>query len=177
MARSHPATQRGRWSVGHISFMALLAVALLHGRPVAGPVCEVRVISQECLAAQEHPNARRARIPVTVALVDTALTGSLPAVLLHRSAEPHDILLLHTPEATPQLLSETLNGVRVVRSVVGEGHATELVLSPRFTKRQPAMGGAEAVLNRLRSSPQTELVSVGSVRQIVVYINDVGWKH
>jgi hypothetical protein len=157
--------------------MALLAVALLQGRPVARPVCEVRVISQECLAAQEHPNARRARIPVTVALVDTALTGSLPAVLLHRSAEPHDILLLHTPEATPQLLSETLNGVRVVRSVVGEGHATELVLSPRFTKRQPAMGGAEAVLNRLRASPQTELASVGSVRQIVVYINDVGWKH
>jgi hypothetical protein len=39
------------------------------------------------------------------------------------------------------------------------------------------MGGAEAVLNRLRASPQTELVSVGSVRQIVVYINDVGWKH
>jgi hypothetical protein len=117
----------------------------------------------------------RARVPVTVALVDRLPAPDAPFVILRRTrATPADVILLPR-DADATVLTDAVRALLLARrNAGGDVAAAPAVLRARFRSSggngRPLLPWAPRVLNDLRRAPVSELVGVGQVRSVQIWL-------
>jgi hypothetical protein len=115
------------------------------------------------------------RVPVTVALVDRLPAPDAPFVILRRpDATPADVILLPR-DADASVLTDAVRALLLARrNTGGDVAATPAVLRARFRSSggggRPLLPWAPRVLNDLRRAPISELVGVGPVRSVQIWL-------
>ena len=127
--------------------------------------------------AQASPGTGRgapARVPVSVAVVERLPVPGAPFVLLRNAdAEPRDVILL-PPDATPELLSEAVAALLVVRQQRGdqpeESGIVRLAHGSGQSRARPRLPWAPQVLADLRRAPAREIGGVGTVPMVEIWL-------
>jgi hypothetical protein len=127
--------------------------------------------------AQTPPGAGRgapARVPVSVALVERLPVPDAPFVLLRDAdAEPRDVILLPV-DATPEVLSEAIEALLVVRHQRGdqpeESGIVRLARPSGQSRARPRLPWAPRVLADLRRAPAREIGGVGTVPVVEIWL-------
>lgn len=134
-------------------------------------------LSTEAAAQPTEPDARSAsRRPVLVAFVDT-VGDAAPGYRLVRLAgeSPQDVILLPA-DASPELLTEAVEALRVVWQRAGEGvdgSATVRVIPSepgRAVVRQRVVPWGATVLQDIRVARERHVPGVGRVRAVRIWL-------
>ncbi len=113
------------------------------------------------------------RVPVTIALADSAALGDTPFRVLRRAdTSPRDVILL-APVADAAALSEAVGQLQTMRRVQGDVAAVTGAMRVRRpgNGRGPRMlPWAPRVLQDLRRADARPLAGVGTVRNVQVWL-------
>ena len=126
-------------------------------------------------AQQGQPPARPTRVPLTVALVDSARTGDAPYRILRRAdATPHDVILLRSG-SDAAVLSEAVNNLLLIRAQTGDTARVNGVMRVQRTRGASAhaprvLPWAGRVLNDLQQAQAREVPGVGSVPTVEIWL-------
>jgi hypothetical protein len=126
-------------------------------------------------AQQGQPPARPTRVPVSLALVDSARTGDAPYRILRRAdAAPHDVILLRSG-SDAAVLSEAIDNLLLIRAQTGDtarvNGAMRVQRTRGASRRAPReFPWAGRVLNDLRQAPARDVAGVGSVPSVEIWL-------
>lgn len=118
---------------------------------------------------------RPTRVPVTLAVVDSARTGDAPYRLLRRvDVSPRDVILLRAGEDAA-VLSEAINNLLLIRAQTGDTAKVSGAVRVRDgtdgAKRQRrVLPWAGRVLNDLRQARPGEVEGVGTVPAVEIWL-------
>lgn len=130
------------------------------------------------LPAQHGASTRSvARVPVTLALVDT-LSGENPFRIVRRAdLQPHDVILLR-PSADSAALSAAIRDLLSIRGVQGDtvragsSAALRVRRSPGGRRQPvPTIPWARDVMNDLRNSRPREVAGIGNVPAVQIWLS------
>lgn len=126
-------------------------------------------------AQQGQPPARPTRVPVSLALVDSARTGDAPYRILRRAdVAPHDVILLRSG-SDAAVLSEAVGNLLLIRAQTGDTARVNGVMRVQRARGAPGraprvLPWAGRVLNDLQLAPAREVPGVGSVPAVEIWL-------
>ena len=126
-------------------------------------------------AQQGRQTAPPTRVPVSIALVDSARTGDAPYRILRRAdASPHDVVLLRST-SDAAVLSEAIDNLLLIRAQTGD--TAKVNGAVRVKRAQGASGRAPRdfpwagrVLNDVRQAQARDVPGVGSVPSVEIWL-------
>lgn len=128
------------------------------------------------LPAQQGPGPTRpTRVPVTLAVVDSARTGDAPYRLLRRvDVSPHDVILLRAG-ADAAVLSEAIDNLLLIRAQTGDTTKVSGAVRVRHgadgsNRQRRVLPWAGRVLNDLRQARPGEVEGVGIVPTVEIWL-------
>ncbi|HEX9939445.1 MAG TPA: hypothetical protein VGB15_20045 [Longimicrobium sp.] len=142
-------------------------------RAVLAVVLVAAVSAARDVSAQSGIRARRPRVPVTIAFVDTLHAGAGDYVILRGGDGGRDVILLR-PSADAATFSDAVRSVMLIRTVRGEPGG-----NPHLVRTRGAAGGnrpsrplpwATRVLDDLRKSTPREVASLGMVPAMEIWL-------
>lgn len=126
-------------------------------------------------AQQGQPATPPTRVPVSIALVDSARTGDAPYRILRRAdASPHDVILLRS-SSDATVLSEAIDNLLLIRAQTGD--TAKVNGAVRVKRAQGASGRAPRefpwagrVLNDLRQAQARDVPGLGNVPMVEIWL-------
>jgi hypothetical protein len=121
-----------------------------------------------------YATAQQARVPVTVALVDTWSYGPAPYTILRRAdVSPHDVILLRADSADGKQLSAAVLDLVSIRGRTGNIPATTGMVRMRAQGRptssnRPVLPWAQRVVNDARRAEARSVPGVGTVKAVQI---------
>lgn len=142
-------------------------------RTVLAVVLVAAVLAVRDVSAQNGIHARRPRVPVIIAFVDTLYAGAGDYVILRGGDVGRDVILLR-PSADAATFSDAVRRVMLIRTVHGEsGGNPHLVRSRRaagVNRPSRPLPWATRVLDDLRKSTPREVASLGVVPAMEIWL-------
>lgn len=128
----------------------------------------------QTMDAQTNAPVPRARVPVTVALVDSLPMDDPGYRILRRAGgTPRDVILLRSA-ADGAIFSEAVRSLAVIRAVTGDTADASAFVRAHPSAGEPArtrvLPWAERVLNDLRSANPRVVPGVGRVRAVEFWL-------
>lgn len=145
-------------------------------RSLVSTAAVVAVLSMSTTLRAQPTQPAVARVPATLALVNSLRIPTAPAMILRRSSvEPRDVILLPKSNARQEVLAAALATLQSVRSVLGDTARTDMVIGVRNSavRRQRSAADlrqAAGILLQLEKAAPRDVAQVGHVRAVDIHL-------